>query len=401
MQEILILTVSGADQPGVTAGLTAALSQTPVALTQVEQIVLQGHLVLGLAVSPLPDSTASTLSDALVRAEQFAQSRNLRVDSRIIDESTLANELAHEHGRVVVTVLGNPLIPASVSAITSAIAGAGGNIERIRQVASQPVTAVEFEVGGVEKLELRHTLAAVARENQIDIAVQDSGLDRRGIHLVVMDVDSTFIQEEVIELLAQRAGKDTEVKEITHRAMNGELDFEESLRARVAMLEGLPESVLTEVLNDIHFTPGAATLCRTLNRLGYQVALVSGGFTEVVAPLAAQLGVTHFRANTLDISNGVLTGQVTGPVIDRAAKAAALVEYAKQLDIPLSRTVAIGDGANDLDMLHAAGLGIAFNAKPYVRDAAHASVNTPYLDTVLYLLGITREQIERADTVTS
>ena len=397
MREILILTVSGADQPGVTAGLTAALSKTDVSITQLEQIVLQGHLVLGLAISPLNDAPAEALADALAHAREFAYDRNLSVDARIIDESSLA----HEHGRVVVTVLGNPLIPASVSAITSAIAQAEGNIERIRQVATQPVTAVEFEVGGVEKLELRHTLAAVARDNHIDIAVQDSGLDRRGVHLVVMDVDSTFIQEEVIELLAKRADKEDEVREITHRAMNGELDFEESLRARVAMLRGLPESVLTEVLDDVHFTPGAATLCRTLHRLGYQVALVSGGFSEVVAPLAAQLGVTRFRANTLEIVDGHLTGQLVGTVIDRAAKATALFEYARELDIPLSRTVAIGDGANDLDMLHAAGLGIAFNAKPYVRDSAHASVNTPYLDTVLYLLGITREQIERADTATS
>lgn len=393
MHEVLVLTVSGADQPGVTAGLTSALAKASVTLTQVEQIVLQGHLVLGLAIKALPDSQPDALTEALQLAKDFADTRHLRIDARHLDES----ELIHDHGRVVVTVLGNPLIPASVAAITSSVAVSGGNIERIRQVATRPVTAVEFEVAGVEKVQLRNTLANVARENSIDIAVQESGLDRRGIHLVVMDVDSTFIQEEVIELLAAKANKEAEVKEITHRAMNGELDFEESLRARVSMLEGLSEEVLTEVLGDIHFTPGAATLCRTLNRLGYQVALVSGGFTEVVAPLAATLEVAHFRANSLEIVDGKLTGNLMGPVIDRAAKAQALREYAKHFDIPLSRTVAIGDGANDLDMLHAAGLGIAFNAKPYVRDAAHASVNTPYLDTVLYLLGITREQIERAD----
>lgn len=392
--EILIITVSGPDQPGVTAGLTHALASTPVALSQVEQIVLQGHLVLGLAISPLPGQSESCLPDALTHARAFAQSRNLEVDSRVIDESTLS----HDNGRVVVTVLGSPLLPASVAAITTSIATFGGNIERIRQVASQPVTAVEFEVGGVAKVPLRQALATVARANKIDIAVQDSDLDRRGVHLVVMDVDSTFIQEEVIELLAARAGKETEVRDITHRAMNGELDFAESLRARVAMLKGLSTSVFQDVLADIHYTPGAATLCRTLQRLGYHVALVSGGFTEVVQPLAEQLEVKHFAANALESIDGVLTGNIVGPIVDRAAKAELLEKFANELNIPLTRTVAIGDGANDLDMLHAAGLGIAFNAKPYVRDLAHASVNTPYLDTVLYLLGITREHIERAET---
>ncbi|NBY15474.1 MAG: phosphoserine phosphatase SerB, partial [Actinobacteria bacterium] len=166
---------------------------------------------------------------------------------------------------------------------------------------------------------------------------------------------------------------------------------------RVAMLRGLPESALTEVLSEISFTPGAKTLTRTLNRIGFQVALVSGGFIEVVKPLADALGVTNVRANKLEIADGVLTGELEGPIIDRQAKAEALREFAAHYGIPMSRTIAIGDGANDLDMLNEAALGIAFNAKPFVRDAAHASVNTPYLDTVLYVLGITREQIERSD----
>lgn len=393
MTDVLILTVSGKDQPGVTAGLTTTLSELPVYIRQLEQIVLQGHLILGVSLMTREAHNQAIFAQATTLAEQFAQTRNLSVASRVLHNDELSSWREH----LIVTVLGAPLLPASVASITATIAQAGGNIDRIRQVATYPVTAVEFEVGGVSKGTLRDQLSAVARENKIDIAVQESGLDRRGIHLIVMDVDSTFIQHEVIELLAARAGVEAQVADITARAMNGELDFEESLRQRVAMLRGLPESALTEVLSEISFTPGAKTLTRTLNRIGFQVALVSGGFIEVVKPLADALGVTNVRANKLEIADGVLTGELEGPIIDRQAKAEALREFAAHYGIPMSRTIAIGDGANDLDMLNEAALGIAFNAKPFVRDAAHASVNTPYLDTVLYVLGITREQIERSD----
>lgn len=395
MADVLVLTVSGNDQPGVTAGLTSALSGLAPGITirQLEQIVLQGHLVLGLAIQVDADSNQSSFEKIISTAQDFATSRNMQVAFRQVPEE----DFDHNQDRIIVTVLGNPLTPGSVAAITATIATSGGNIDRIRQVANYPVTAIEFEVGGVAKLSLREELAKVARANQIDIAVQDSGLDRRGIHLVVMDVDSTFIQDEVIDLLAAKNGVAAEVADVTHRAMNGELDFEQSLRERVSKLKGLTEKQVHEVLDEITLTPGAATLCRTLNRVGFHIALVSGGFSQIVEPLAARMGVEHFRANQLEIVDGVVTGGLIGPIIDRAAKATALKEFAELHDIPLSRTIAIGDGANDLDMLSTASLGIAFNAKPFVRDAAHASVNTPYLDTVLYVLGITREQIERAD----
>jgi phosphoserine phosphatase len=214
--------------------------------------------------------------------------------------------------------------------------------------------------------------------------------------LVVMDVDSTLIQQEVIELLGAKAGKGEEIKAITDSAMRGELDFEASLRARVALLEGLPESVIDEVRTEIVLTPGARTLVSTLKKLGHSVALVSGGFTSVIEPLVKELGIVHYRANTLEISGGKLTGKVVGDVIDRAAKAQALRDFAALEGVSLEQTIAIGDGANDLDMIAAAGLGIAFNAKPAVKAAADSSVSAPYLDSVLYLLGITREEIEEA-----
>ena len=385
----LVLTLSGDDQPGVTAGLNTALRENSVTIRQLEQIVLQGHLVLGMVIS----GPESELDQAQVSAEKYAASRGMQCNARRISDS----DLDHWRERLIVTVMGAPLDPGDVAAITSTIAHSQGNIDRIRQVAHYPVTAIEFEVGGVEKSSLRQQLAQVAREHKIDIAVQISGLDRRGTHLVVMDVDSTFIQEEVIELLAAKAGVLDKVAEITHRAMNGELDFEQSLRARVKMLAGLPEDVLAQVQTEIHLTPGARTLTRTLSKIGFHTALVSGGFIEVVGPLANQLGVHDVRANSLEIVDGKLTGNLVGPVIDRQAKAQALIEFAQAHDIPLSRTIAIGDGANDIDMLNTAALGIAFNAKPYVRDLADASVTTPYLDTVLYVMGIPRDHIDQSD----
>jgi phosphoserine phosphatase len=214
--------------------------------------------------------------------------------------------------------------------------------------------------------------------------------------LVVMDVDSTLIQQEVIELIGKRAGKEAEIREITERAMRGELDFEASLRARVALLSGLPESVLDEVRDEILLTPGARTLVSTLKKLGHSVAVVSGGFTSVIEPILQELEISHYRANTLEIVNGQLTGNIVGDVIDRAAKATALREFAALEGVSIEQTIAIGDGANDLDMIAAAGLGIAFNAKPAVKAAADSSLSAPYLDSVLYLLGITREEVEEA-----
>jgi len=201
----------------------------------------------------------------------------------------------------------------------------------------------------------------------------------------------------VIEMLAAHAGCEHHVREITEAAMRGELDFAASLRARVTLLKGLPATALDDVYAELAYTPGAQTLIRTLRRLGYRFALVSGGFTQVTDRIAADLGIHYAAANTLEILDGVLTGRVVGDVLDRAGKAAALRRFAADAGIPVANTVAIGDGANDLDMLEAAGLGVAFNAKPAVRAAADASVSVPYLDTIVYLLGITREEVEAAD----
>ena len=383
----VMATLSGDDRPGVTSALFAAVAHHKVSVLDVEQLVVRGRLVLAVLLGGVEHAD----EEILVRDLQDAgHGLGLQVSVTVGGPP----DDVHRRNRLHVTVMGAPLRPESVAEITAAIAGLGGNIDRIRRIASYPVTAIVLEASGASVDALRGPLASIASASGCDVAVQRKEIDRRGQHLVVMDVDSTLIAHEVIDLLAEEAGVGVEVQAITERAMRGELDFEQSLRARVALLSGLDETALQTVRAKITLTPGARTLCRTLNKLGFKIALVSGGFIEVVEPIAHELGIDHVRANRLEIHDGRLTGGLMGPVIDRKAKQQALEEFAAEEGIPLSRTIAIGDGANDIDMLTRAGLGVAFNAKPATRAAADTAVNVPYLDSVLYLLGITREEIE-------
>jgi phosphoserine phosphatase len=284
-----------------------------------------------------------------------------------------------------------------VAAIAGRIADTGANIDRIERMARYPVTAIELHVSGTDPDRLRVTLAEEAAAQSVDVAVQPASLLRHGMRLVVMDVDSTLVRGEVIEMLAAHAGCLAEVEAVTDQAMRGELDFEESLRARVALLEGLDAAALDQVYDELALAPGARTLVRTLKRLGYRFAIVSGGFSQITDRIASDLGIDFSAANELEVVEGTLTGRIVGAVVDRAGKAQALRRFAAQAGVAEGATVAIGDGANDLDMLAAAGLGVAFNAKPVVREQAHTAVNVPCLDAVLYLLGISREEVEEAD----
>jgi phosphoserine phosphatase len=247
--------------------------------------------------------------------------------------------------------------------------------------------------------QLQAGLARVGAEQGVDIAVEDYTLERRNKRLIVFDVDSTLIQGEVIEMLAERAGAGEAVAAITEAAMRGEIDFAESLHQRVATLAGLPAEVIDEVADLVQLTPGARTTIRTLRRLGFHCGVVSGGFRQVIDPLAHELMLDFVAANELEVVDGRLTGRVVGPIIDRAGKAKALRDFANQAGVPMEQTVAVGDGANDIDMLNAAGLGVAFNAKPALREVADASLSHPYLDTVLFILGVTRAEIEAADAL--
>jgi phosphoserine phosphatase len=311
--------------------------------------------------------------------------------------STDANGGALDRGtRSHVIVIGHPLRAGALSHVTQTIADTGSNIESIIQLGTEPVSSLEMLVRSADPLGLRAALVQAAEHTGVDIAVEPAGLRRRAKRLVVLDVDSTLIRDEAIDVLAQRAGVGDQVTRITERAMAGELDFTASLRSRVELLAGLPESVLAEVRDGLRLTPGAVTLVRTLRRLGYLVGVVSGGFSYFTDRFVDELGLDFAAANELEIVDGVVTGRVVGPVIDRAGKAAALREFAAKHGVPLAQTVAIGDGANDIDMLEQAGLGVAFNAKAAARGAADTSVNLPYLDTVLFVLGISRDEVAEA-----
>jgi len=386
-----LILLSGVDAPGITESLFETLSPFAIDILDIEQVVIRGRVILTTLIACNP-AHAKAIEEDL---EKCAVS--LGVDIASAFELSSATEIAAKKSLLHVVVLSQSLTPKSIAAVANTIALKGGNIERIHRTASYPVTAIEFTVSGAILTDLRSALTAISAESEIDIAISPGGLMRWAKKLVVMDVDSTLIQQEVIELLGIKANKGAEIAQITESAMRGELDFSESLRARVALLEGLPESVLTEVQAEISLTPGARTLVRTLHKLGHHVALVSGGFEPVIAPLMSELGIEHMRANNLEISDGILTGKLVGPIIDRAGKAQALRDFAAEHAIALEQTIAIGDGANDLDMIAIAGLGIAFNAKPAVIAAADSSVSAPYLDSVLYLLGITREDVEGSD----
>ncbi len=384
----LLITLSGKDRPGVTSAVFESLTRGGVEVLDIEQIVLRRRLILGVLVTA-PRDWKRLREDI----ESSAAALGMTVD---VDRGVGDNKGRRE-GRSHVTVLGAPLRAADMAAVAGRIADCGANIDRIERMARYPVTAIDLHVSGADPERLRTLLAIEAAAQGIDVAVQPASLMRRGMRLIVLDVDSTLIQGEVIDMLAAHAGQETEVARVTEAAMAGELDFEQSLRERVALLEGVDASALDAVYDDLVLAPGARTMVRVLRRLGYRFALVSGGFSQVTDRLAEDLGIHYSRANELEIADGRLTGRIVGRVVDRAGKAEALREFAEAVGVPLQATIAIGDGANDLDMLNAAGLGIAFNAKAVVQEAADTSVNVPYLDAIVYLLGISREEIEAAD----
>ncbi len=384
-----LVTVSGRDRVGVGAELWAALARLGErgALSDVAQITIRGYLVLCAEVSGIDGLTENAIREAL--ALQHIEGDGLSATVELVAAGQIG-----DGRRLLVTLLAPTISAEQLHGVFAAFARHGATCERIVHLAVYPVDCYELVVLGSDHAALRDELTLVAQSTGLDLAVQRAGLHRRAKHLVVMDADSTLLQDEVIDLLADECGCAKEVAEITNAAMAGEIDFAESLRQRVALLEGLPASVLDDVRARLRLAPGARTLVRTLSRLGYVPAVVSGGFVEVLAPLLAELGVTLFAANHLEVLDGRLTGRLVGDILDRAGKAQALRRFAEEVGVPLEQTVAVGDGANDIDMLAAAGLGVAFNAPAMVREHADTALSVPYLDAVLYFLGISREEID-------
>jgi len=388
-----LILISGIDAPGVTQALFSTLEPFAIKILDIEQVVIRGRLILTTLISLDPAHGPAIEKDLMEATNRLGL--DLAID--FTDEPKSDSKSSNLH----IVALAQELLPSGVAALAAKIAEQGGNIDRIHRTASYPLTAIEFEVTLLSSESdlkiIQRQLAEIARANGMDIAVEQSGLARRAKRIVLLDMDSTLIQEEVIDLIAEKYGVGAQVSEITEAAMRGELDFSGSLAARVALLTGAETSILEEVKREITLTPGARTLIRTLHRLGHKVGVVSGGFINVIEPLLKELNIDFYRANNLEIIGDKLSGKITGKVIDREAKAEALREFANSEGVSLAQTIAIGDGANDLGMLEIAGVGIAFNAKPAVRAAAASSINSPYLDSVLYLMGITREEIESAD----
>ncbi|HEU5469457.1 MAG TPA: phosphoserine phosphatase SerB [Actinophytocola sp.] len=390
----VLITVTGPDKPGVTSVLFAVLTRHGVDIIDVEQVVIRGQLVLGVLVDAErdPEGLQETVEQAMATVA-------MSVDVEVGVDPVSPARVGSSH---VLIVLGRPVTAKAFTEVARRLAALGANIDAIRRVADYPVTGLELRVSVSQDTQtgdadLRSALAEVSVRVGLDIAVEREGLTRRAKRLVVFDVDSTLIQGEVIEMLAAKVGCEDQVREITEAAMRGEVDFTEALRRRVALLEGAPEAVLDEVAEALTLTPGARTTIRTLKRLGFRCGVVSGGFTRVIDRLVDELGLDFSAANELEIVDGRITGQVTGEVVDRAGKAAALRRFAERFSVPLAQCVAIGDGANDIDMLTTAGLGVAFNAKPALREVADTALSHPYLDVVLFVLGVTRAEVEAAD----
>jgi phosphoserine phosphatase len=396
--ELVLIRVSGADKPGLTANITAILAQYKVTILDIGQAEIHDSLSLGiLAAIPSTAESAPVLKDVLFKAHEIG----LTVSFTPVDSESYEQWVSGQgKDRHIITLLARTISAEHIARITAIVAEHELNIDNITRLtgrvpledeldSSVPTRAcVEFSVRGLaDQAVLREKFLAVSNDLNVDIAVQEDNVYRRNRRLVAFDMDSTLIEAEVIDELAAAAGVGEQVAEITERAMRGELDFTESFHERVGLLKGLSGDVLQEIAERLPVTEGAERLIRNLNSLGYTTVILSGGFNYFGNYLKEKLGIDYVFANELDMENGIVTGKVTGIVVDGNRKAQLLREIAEKEGIRLEQTIAVGDGANDLPMLSIAGLGIAFRAKPMVQESAKQSISTLGLDGVLYLLG--------------
>ncbi len=398
MRELVLLEIRAEDKPGVVAGLAATLANYDVDILDIGQAVIHDSLTLGILIRIPPEAeSAPVLKELLFSAHELGIELTF---SAVTQEHYQRWVSAQGRPRYIVTLLGRKIGGKTLHGITRALADNGMNIDVITRLSGRvPLTeqqqnmrnaCVEFSVRGEprDKAALRREFMDIATGQGVDIAFQEDNVFRRNRRLVVFDMDSTLVQVEVIDELAKKAGVGDQVAAITESAMRGELDFRQSLRHRLALLKGLPESSLAEVAEELPLSDGAERLIQNLKRFGYKIAILSGGFTYFGRRLQERFGLDYVFANELEIRDGVVTGQVVGEIVDGQKKADLLQAIALQERISLQQVIAVGDGANDLPMLNLAGLGIAFHAKPKVKEGAGHAISTFGLDSILYLIGV-------------
>jgi phosphoserine phosphatase len=397
VEDRVLITVTGPDRAGITSTLTGILAQQGAALHDIEQVVVQGQLTLCLLVG-VPE-TRDVLKELLFTAKTMG----LDLDFKPVPAG--AAQLAPGGGaaetqRFVITAIGRTLGAVHLHALASTLASEGANIEKIGRLSEDTLASVEIHAllpPDRDSEALKRTLLTVATSAGFDVSLQKESLYRRSKRLVVLDMDSTLIRIEVIDELARAAGVGTEVARITERAMQGEMDYDESLRQRVGLLKGLDVAVLDKIASDLPLTDGAETMVRVLKRLGYKIAVISGGFSRAAEALKRRLGVDYAYSNNLEVQGGKLTGRVVGPIVNAQRKAELLETIAQAEGVLLDQVIAVGDGANDALMLERAGLGIAFHAKPKLRERADTSISAAGLDAILYLLGISARELHEVD----